>query len=729
MDRDKRFRCRQCNRAYTKLEHLTRHERTHSNARPFRCEECGRSFGRGDVLGRHKRLHARSRDKASQPIVNQGDDALQTCSDVSTQNENVLTMPPFEAPFSEDQRTTLDSDILDWFIPDFWGSSSLPLLETLDPIHLQSIHGTGLLPLDDSIVGQETGAGKAAMHQSYRLIEDLSKRLNAELHNSGITSSFLDACLQEFFDRISPCFPVIHRPTFLPRETIPPLLLNMVALGSLFVCLPDSARKGEMLWRLGHSAVATSWQTLITHRGPRDACDGVQLVLTALLGQLFALLSSNESIRTTAFVWHGLGFYWARTCGMHAVAELPTAPLMPCPPQELQAHWHRWTAVETQKRAILGHYILDGLISQTSGAPASARHLINSLRTAGSDAVFQAHTADDWLDQLRQPESALPDMPFSEVYFSVFASTYPSHPLNLSDFSIFVILEGLQSLVSDLHEIGAGKLAIGAITERQIIRALLNIYEVHLRHRLGSLPSPSNPSSSSSGLPPHKPDDPFQLLLRWHTVCLELALPTARFYSFLCQSHPHLPRTIGDHQSKAAASTSTDPTPPSTPTTTLPPPLRALLHALTITRLLNRLPFHQAHSPHIPAAIFATAVTIAGWCLSHQKTKRFIAADKHNLLAEQNWAEVWGVRPSGTEEGDSGQGGDGTERPAAAAEEAMERRLLGDADGSGGAVHLLQELNFLVICLETVVARWQISGVMAEMVRGLMGLCSGFRGG
>ncbi|OJJ95340.1 hypothetical protein ASPACDRAFT_127445 [Aspergillus aculeatus ATCC 16872] len=659
-------------------------------------------------------------------------------------------MPPFEPPFSEDQHTTLDSNILDWFIPDFWGSSSLPVLETLDSIQSQSLHGTGLLPLDESIAGHETGAGKAAMQQSYRLIEDLSKRLNAELHNSGITSSFLDACLQEFFDRISPCFPVIHRPTFVPRETIPPLLLNMVALGSLFVCLPDSAHKGEMLWRLGHSTVATSWQTLITHRGPRDACDGVQLVLTALLGQLFALLSSNESIRTTAFVWHGLGFYWARTCGMYAVAELQTPPTMPCPPQELQAHWHRWTTVETQKRAILGHYILDGLISQTSGAPASARHLINSLRTAGSDVVFQAQTANDWLDQLQQPESFLHDMPFGEVYFSIFASTYPSHPLNLSDFSIFVILEGFQSLVSDLHEIGKGKPAIGTITERQILQALLNIYEVHLRHRLGSLSSPSNLSSSC--LPPHKPGDSFQLLIRWHTVCLELALPTASFYRSLCQSHSHLPRTIGDHQSKAAASTSTNFTvrgtakpmtdpppsdhqnhhqqqpPPLVPVTRTSPPLRALLNALTITRLLNRLPFHQAHSPHIPAAIFATAVTIAGWYLSRKKEKIFVIADAQDFLDGWNWAEVLGVRPSGPEEGDAdGRGGGCTER-AAAAEEEMEHRFLCDADGSGVAVHLLQELNSLVICLETVVARWQISGVMAEMVRGLMGLCSDFRG-
>jgi hypothetical protein len=33
------------------------------------------------------------------------------------------------------------------------------------------------------------------------------------------------------------------------------------------------------------------WQTLITHRGPYDTYNGVQLVITALLGQIYGILS------------------------------------------------------------------------------------------------------------------------------------------------------------------------------------------------------------------------------------------------------------------------------------------------------------------------------------------------------------------------------------------------------------------------------------------------------
>jgi hypothetical protein len=35
----------------------------------------------------------------------------------------------------------------------------------------------------------------------------------------------------------------------------------------------------------------SQWQTLITHRGPYDTYNGAQLVITALLGQIYGILS------------------------------------------------------------------------------------------------------------------------------------------------------------------------------------------------------------------------------------------------------------------------------------------------------------------------------------------------------------------------------------------------------------------------------------------------------
>jgi hypothetical protein len=78
-----------------------------------------------------------------------------------------------------------------------------------------------------------------------------------------------------FFVRFIPTFPILHRATFVFRECTHPLLLNAMALGSLYLGPKDSVAKvawhpvlisdsaepylqGEALWRLAHTAVATS---------------------------------------------------------------------------------------------------------------------------------------------------------------------------------------------------------------------------------------------------------------------------------------------------------------------------------------------------------------------------------------------------------------------------------------------------------------------------------------
>lgn len=51
--------CSICTRAFARLEHLKRHERSHTNEKPFQCAACGRCFARRDLVLRHQqKLHA-----------------------------------------------------------------------------------------------------------------------------------------------------------------------------------------------------------------------------------------------------------------------------------------------------------------------------------------------------------------------------------------------------------------------------------------------------------------------------------------------------------------------------------------------------------------------------------------------------------------------------------------------------------------------------------------------
>ncbi|KAJ8607535.1 hypothetical protein MRB53_040245 [Persea americana] len=50
--------CTTCMRSFARLEHLKRHERSHTKEKPFECPECARCFARRDLLLRHQqKLH------------------------------------------------------------------------------------------------------------------------------------------------------------------------------------------------------------------------------------------------------------------------------------------------------------------------------------------------------------------------------------------------------------------------------------------------------------------------------------------------------------------------------------------------------------------------------------------------------------------------------------------------------------------------------------------------
>lgn len=67
--------CPVCTRGFARLEHLRRHERSHTKEKPYECPVCERKFARRDLLLRHKqKLHAvfteqskKENDKAHSP--------------------------------------------------------------------------------------------------------------------------------------------------------------------------------------------------------------------------------------------------------------------------------------------------------------------------------------------------------------------------------------------------------------------------------------------------------------------------------------------------------------------------------------------------------------------------------------------------------------------------------------------------------------------------------------
>lgn len=67
---EKKYKCQFCNRAFSRSEHRSRHERSHTKERPFKCMKCRSTFVRRDLLLRHDRtVHAKD---GGVPLVAEG---------------------------------------------------------------------------------------------------------------------------------------------------------------------------------------------------------------------------------------------------------------------------------------------------------------------------------------------------------------------------------------------------------------------------------------------------------------------------------------------------------------------------------------------------------------------------------------------------------------------------------------------------------------------------------
>src|SRR3954470_6658415 len=99
-------------------------------------------------------------------------------------------------------------------------------------------------------------------------------------------------------------------------------------------------------------------------------------------------------------------------------------------PASVERKWRVWAAKETKLRALLGHYILDGQISEYSGRPTSQRHTSHSLQLASSDAAFQAPNAEQW----RYDHEPVPNQhaPFMRQFSMLFSDHMHVRHLGLS---------------------------------------------------------------------------------------------------------------------------------------------------------------------------------------------------------------------------------------------------------------------------------------------------------
>jgi hypothetical protein len=388
----------------------------------------------------------------------------------------------------------------------------------------------------------------------------------------------------------------------------------------------------------------------------------------------------------TGQVFHSLGFYWARHCGMFetGIATAIDIPSLDDPEAEKVHRWKLWAAREIQLRALLGHYVLDGQISQFSGDPTCARHAANPLGLPSSDSAFEANTVDEWITEMnatRQQQTS-----FRSIICSLFYAPNVFQDLHqaMSSFSIRILLEGLKSLILEDKE--AGGPAVGAPTRHDICKALGNLY--------GYIQSSTHLSTA----------DRAETLIRWHAISLDLAAESTQLCRKLCHQLGIKQRIFG------GAKKDTRTFDAKTWINTIDA-RRALLHAVAIHEIAEGLPIGRSRAIHIPSSLFAAATVYCAFALA--------GASVLTLPYVRDWENVMATDLDSTPNGPL--------TPSSRTGSDLKDFLYGVyplTNGPSITRNILYDLNLLQMFLRFSSQQWGVCSEMEKVLEQWISLCT-----
>lgn len=366
----------------------------------------------------------------------------------------------------------------------------------------------------------------------------------------------------------------------------------------------------------------------------------------------------------------------------------------PFPPENLPFHdsliaekehqWRVWAAREIQQRAILAYHILDGLVAQMSGDGASARHVANPLNLPSSEAAFDASTADEWLVHMRSVKT---DQPlFRLVFRSLFppVGSFRSLDYQFSAFALRVVLEGLQSLVSDSDE--SDLASVGVPDRSDVRRALAQIHETI--------------SMSIHLSPPER----LEILLRWHTICLDTMINSTILCRYVCSRYNITQSVSGGSRTLRSGFDMIK-------WTHTEDARRALLHAIAIQDIIEQLPRGRAHVIHMPSSLFAAATIYFVFSVAGVATVR--------LPGSIIWQDALLTRSDlnlGSTDMRAAPGGSETRR-------FVEGGRMDSPQSVGAARNMLYELNSIQKLFRCLCSQWGIAFDMEEVIDQWITLC------
>jgi hypothetical protein len=388
-------------------------------------------------------------------------------------------------------------------------------------------------------------------------------------------------------------------------------------------------------------------------------------------------------------VFHALGFFWARHCSMLDVVKDShwDIPLLDAPQAEKTHKWRIWAAKEIQRRALLGHYILDGQIAMSSSNPTSVRHTANKLTFPIDESAFAAENVEEWLAIMRA-QAGRQETSFAAIFANLVSPStdFAAHFSQYTPLSLRVVLEGLQSMV---QEADPDEPIVGVPPLEDIYRALAKAFDI----------------ASSA---PHIPVvDRSESLLRWHAICLDVAVDMGGLCRAICHQY-NIPQNIFRggippkyqnanlrHWAVTVAAR------------------RALLHATAMVDLIEQLPQGRSHSIHLPASLFAAATVYCAFSLAGHATVE--------LPNPVDWKEVT-LTAAAPMPIDPTVAPDGTNASSTSAYRYLNRLPL-SANGFSRRKNLSYELSYVPKILRFIAQQWGVAREMATIVDHYVSVC------
>ncbi|KAJ5757372.1 uncharacterized protein N7511_006066 [Penicillium nucicola] len=211
------------------------------------------------------------------------------------------------------------------------------------------------------------------------------------------STDFLNLCIQMYFTKFHPVFPIVHAPTFRPSSKSSLLLLSICSIGSLFVGSSYAASQGTKIFETLNKAILSSWEGYFARQGTET----IAMIQAALIGQTFGLLSARQKDLLVAQTFHGTLVVWAkRATGSQKAKKASDYIGLSDISQNPEKAWKTWIQAEERNRLLAGIHVHDIEISELFLADPYFRHSPSKLPPLSDDDLWLAKTSKEWAHKM-----------------------------------------------------------------------------------------------------------------------------------------------------------------------------------------------------------------------------------------------------------------------------------------------------------------------------------------